>query len=324
MRSTSRSPRVPAILGAAALLTASLAGCTAIPGIGGCEPVVHSGEASKLVTASGAPGSISDVDFPTPLIVMHPEASVLLHGDGALVTDGAQVDITTTTHWGPDGTDATGSQPSRRVSAGLESDDLGDAIMQAVVCSHVGDRIALVATVAQAYGSGAAGGNADLDDTALVMIIDVTAAYLGKADGMNQLPLDGMPTVVTAVDGTPGISVLLQEPPATTRSSVIKAGSGAVVKDDANLVAHASVWAWPAESGKQPNLLDSTWSKHQAATFALSSDSAGLPPDVIEAVVGERIGSQILVVVPPDEDTTQGSDDTTAHIYVVDLLGLQK
>ena len=31
-----------------------------------------------------------------------------------------------------------------------------------------------------------------------------SAAYLGKADGFNQLPKDGMPTVVTAVDGTPG------------------------------------------------------------------------------------------------------------------------
>ena len=40
-----------------------------------------------------------------------------------------------------------------------------------------------------------------------MVVIDVTAAYLGKADGFNQLPKDGMPTVVTAVDGTPGITV---------------------------------------------------------------------------------------------------------------------
>ncbi|MBX3195976.1 MAG: hypothetical protein KF727_12860 [Microbacteriaceae bacterium] len=319
MRSTTRTPRIAAILGAATLVTATLAGCSAVAGFGGCDPVYGSGDASSLVTATGKPGAISSVDFPTPLLVSTPEVSIIEHGDGALIEDGAQVDISVATFYGPDQQDLTGGQATRRVQAGLTGD--ASAINQALVCAHVGDRIALVATIEDSYGSGAAG-DPSFDDDALVVIIDVTAAYLGKANGFNQLPLDGMPTAVTAVDGTPAVSVLLQEVPTSSRSSVIKGGGGTPVTEGDQVVAHVAVWTWPAEAGEKPAQVQSTWTDHSAGTYTLdasSSDTAGLPAGVIDALVGERIGAQVLVVLTPEDS---GSEQT--RIYVVDLLGIQK
>ncbi|MES1169861.1 MAG: hypothetical protein ABUL47_04145, partial [Leifsonia sp.] len=66
MRSSTRFKRVPALLGAVGLLTASLAGCSLIPGFGGCQPSFTSGDASSVVTASGTLGNAPTVDFPTP------------------------------------------------------------------------------------------------------------------------------------------------------------------------------------------------------------------------------------------------------------------
>ena len=66
MRSSTRRIGAPALLGAALLLAASLAGCTALPGLGGCDASYSSGDASSTVTATGKVGDKPTVDFPTP------------------------------------------------------------------------------------------------------------------------------------------------------------------------------------------------------------------------------------------------------------------
>ena len=325
MRAIAPAKRVPALLGATALLAATLAGCSAVPGFGGCDPVFGGGESSSLVTATGASGGSPEVDFPTPLVVKKPQVSVLKAGDGALVTDGAQVSVALSVRFGADGQDISGQVQTGRVAAGLDD----QAISEALLCTHVGDRLALVTTVAEAYGKGAGASGNLADDDTLVMIIDVVDAFLGKADGVNQLPLDGMPTVVTAVDGTPGVSVLLQTPPTQTRSSVIKAGDGAKVKKGDQVVAHYSIFTWNT-AGEQPTFVSGTWDKLAPKTLEMTSlaDGGGVPGGWVDAVVGQRIGSQVLIVLPPGDDaftadTAPSSVDDT-YIIVVDLLGIQK
>jgi peptidylprolyl isomerase len=163
--------------------------------------------------------------------------------------------------------------------------------------------------------------------------MDVTAAYLGKADGFNQLPQDGMPTVVTAVDGTPGVSVLLQDPPTHTRHSLIKAGDGAKLKKGDTVVTHFSFWTWPAEAGGSPAPVSggSSWESHQAQNLPMDrlSDTGGLPNGIYDALIGQRVGSQVLVVLTPGDDgfpAGQGltGNDDDIYIMVFDILGTQK
>lgn len=319
MRHASLFKRVPAMIGAAGLVAAALAGCSLLPGYGGCDAPYTSGDASSLVTADGSFGVKPTVDFPTPLVVSTPEVSVLEPGDGALVRDGDQVDYSFARFYGKDGQDLSGDTATARVAAGLDD----DAVSSALVCAHVGDRLALTATIAQAYGEGSGG---DIgDDETVVVVIDVTAAYLGKADGFNQLPKDGMPTVVTAVDGTPGVTVPAQDPPAETTVSVIKGGDGRTLKADDTLVAHFSFWTWPTTEGDEPTAIESSWTSHTAANLPLTDS---LPSGLRDALVGQRIGSQVLVVLTPGEGSFpagQGpaADDST-YIFVFDLLGTQK
>ncbi len=325
MRHSTRSTRVPALLGAVALLTASLAGCSAIPGFGGCQPVYASGDASSIVTASG---STPRIDFPTPLVAgKTPELSTIDAGEGDPIRQGSQVDFDFVVEYG-DTAEDSGSNTGR-VAAGIE----GNALSEALQCARVGDRLALVTRaedVGDGFGPGALEG-VDPDQT-FVIVIDVTGAYLGKADGFNQLPLDGMPTVATAVDGEPGITVPAENPPTELRFSVIKGGDGHKIEADDEAVLHFSLWTWPSSPGGDIGSVGSTWDAHRAQTLTVSSydDGGGMPEGLVNALLGQRVGSQVLVVIPPgdagfpaDQLPSGISEDSTA-IFVVDILGIQK
>lgn len=310
--------RLTASIGVAVLLTASLAGCSAIPGFGGCDPVFDAGDSSKIVTGTG-----SSVDFPTPLVVKKPQVSTITAGDGAQVRDGDQVDFTVTTYFGADGQKLSGNDTaSQRFAAGVTD----NAISEALVCAHAGDRLVLVSTTADAYGEGAgASGNLEDDDT-LVSIIDVGSVYLGKADGLNQLPQDGMPTVVTAVDGTPAISVLAVSAPDHTRTSVIKGGDGRTVKAKDTVVLNYSLWTWPTTQGDDPVPVSNTWDAHRSQDFPMTQAENGLPQGILDALIGQKVGSQVLLVLAPGddsftEDTAPSGADAT-YIFVFDILGI--
>ncbi|MGE3193056.1 MAG: hypothetical protein AB7K08_06275 [Microbacteriaceae bacterium] len=312
--------RMTASIGIAALLAASLAGCAAVPGFGGCNPVFEAGDSSRIVTANG-----SSADFPTPLVVTSPEVSTLSSGDGALVRKGDQVSFTATTYFGADGQKLSGdTAAAQRFEAGVTD----NAISEALVCAHVGDRLALVSTTADAYGEGAGASGNLADDDTLVTIIDIDAAYLGKADGFNQLPQDGMPTVVTAVDGTPGVSVLAVDAPENTRFSLIKGGDGRTVKKDDVVVLHYSLWTWPGTKGGEPVPVSNTWDSHKSQDFTMTAAENGLPQGILDALIGQKVGSQVLLVLTPGddsftEDTAPSGADAT-YIFVFDILGITK
>ncbi len=137
-------------------------------------------------------------------------------------------------------------------------------------------------------------------------------SWLGKANGVNQVPLDGMPTVVTAVDGTPGVSVSTQVPPTSVRAATIKAGAGATVADDDTTILNIRGWSWDLQGSVTLSTAGDTWESHRP----VRSTEATLPEAVSEQLVGAKVGSQLLIVLPSDD----GSG--AAAIYVVDILGI--
>jgi peptidylprolyl isomerase len=330
--------RLPALIGAAALLTATLAGCTGTSGIGGCDAVYSSGDASSIVTATGAAAAKPTVDFPTPLITKKTQVSVLDTGDGARIRSGQQVDFTQTILNGKDGS-ALGDLSTSRTEAGLPD----DSISKAMVCANVGDRLSVVTTVKAGFGEGAGARVGLADSDTLVVVLDLTAAYPGKADGFNQLPQDGMPVVVTAVDGTPAIAIDFVSKPTVTRVETVKAGNGRKLKDGDTAVLQVRGWTWPDKDATDPSEIITTssqgatqpfntWAVHQALNYPLGDATAtALPPGVLTALPGVKAGSQLLIVVPPGDGqyttiptslTGLTTDQTT--IWVIDVLGVQE
>lgn len=331
-----RRPALLSALTAAALVAVALAGC-APQGRGpgnqpaGCTPEYPSGDTSSIVKVSGAAGKTPKATFPTPIVAKSSEVTVVKAGHGMTAQKGSTVALDVTVFDGKTGksTGGTAYDSSSVFQAvagkGLPSQSGGvqpSSIADALVCAQAGSRIVL--TSPNKKVNAGLGGS-----SSAVAVIDVHAVYLPKADGVNQLPKDGMPDVITAVDGQPGIVVQELQKPTTARSEVVKAGGGAVVTKKSTPVIMFTAWTWPA-SGDKPSVVTAldTWSTGVATTVSLSSQS-GLPPKLASALIGQRVGSQVLVVLPPKDgfpaaSEPQGVTAGDTVIFVVDIVGIQK
>jgi peptidylprolyl isomerase len=112
----------------------------------------------------------------------------------------------------------------------------------------------------------------------------------------------GVPTVVRAPDGRPGIIIPDSKAPTKTVTQTLIAGDGAKVGDEQPFFAYTAV-GW-----NDRKVAESTWGKLPEA------DLSKLPKQVADAVKSATVGSQLLVVVP-------GEGDAQAVAYVVDILG---
>lgn len=299
-----------------AMLTAVLAGCSAAPDdADSCMPLIAPGDASTLVTATGAIGSLPTVDIPTPIVVQASERSVIESGEGLVAREGMTVDYDAVLF------DASNGQELQKTSfddgtAHLSRTGGGGAIWDAFVCAQAGDRLAVATTVGDSGLAGPGATEADLERT-LIIVIDIRGVYLGKADGVNQLPQDGLPVVVTAPDGTVGLTVPSGlDVPTTDRTSVIKLGSGDKVAEGDEIVVQQAVWTWTAD-GSDVAQRSTSWESAPVLRLLTQDNAQAFPSAVHEAIVGLPVGSQVLVALAPE------SEDADAVVYVVDVLGIR-
>jgi len=319
--------RIPALVTAAALV-AGLAACTpAGAATGGCTVPFAPGAASSTVRATGDVGTTPDIDIPTPLISDGAQLSVLEPGEGDAYPAGSWLSLEYTAVSGTDGTligqTSYGSDAplllSTRSGGVVAPED--STLLQALVCVKQGERLALTTTVKASLGEGGLGGGHD-DDT-IVWVIDVLNGYFGQAVGGPSIVPDGFPAVVTAPDGTPAISLLPnQQEPSELRVTNTKSGAGPVVEKGDQVVVNYTVWVWPADGGELSSPAETSWGK-QPATFTLDEDH--MIPGVVSALVGKRVGSQVVAIIPPElayKDKANGAIPANSTlVFVIDILG---
>jgi hypothetical protein len=313
--------KTTALIAAIALLGA-LTACSNGTGssIAGCDPAVSSGTASADVTATGKLGSAPKVEFPTPLFAKTSQVSTLIAGKGAPITAGQPVILDVTIL---NGADATPLQKTSYNATGGSLITAGKstfpAVSEGLECAQVGSRIAIVGSAKDSHNGAADEANGISKDDSFVYVVDVKGAFLAKANGADQIPVNGMPAVVLTADGTPGISIPDHSAPKTSEVNVLKAGSGPTVKKDQFLVVKYTGIGWNTKT-----VFDSTWTSHQASVLQVGSATAS--PGLSKALIGQRVGSQILAVLPPkaaavaDGSGKAPADD--AAVYVVDILGI--
>lgn len=306
---------LPAVIGLAALL----AGCatdstpaeTATPGSTEtaaapadlCDAQVASGAATDALVVDGEPGTASTLTFEAPLEVSELQAAVVSEGAGQQIAEGDLItyamsafDATTGTEVGTLGYQSAELLPAEITAASPLGQLLG--------CASVGDRVVAAfpasdSAAAQAY------------------IIDVLGVTPKAAWGTEVAPTAGAPVVTLAEDGTPTIDTTGVETPTTTEVSVLKEGDGDVVADgDEVLVQYTGVLLDGTE-------FDSSWSRGAPTSFNTQQVVDGFGT----ALVGQKVGSQVVAVIPPAEgygDTEQGSIPAgSTLVFVVDILGTQ-
>jgi peptidylprolyl isomerase len=257
-----------------------------------------------------------------------PEAQVTHAGDGKVVQPGDATSVQITIYNGKTGdsvisTDYTGTG---LLLLAVKGSPAFGAVAQ---CATVGSRVAAVGTAGDLLGQDSIDSNSlplTVDDT-VVMVIDVTKSFLGRANGVDQLPVAGLPSIVLAPNGQPGFTFPATDAPKDLKIATLKAGNGATVKKGDSVVLNYTGVLWGAKS-----VFDSTWDRSAPAALtavSLVDDSTGVVPGFATAIIGAKVGSQVLVVIPPKDGYPSGSapssvPEGSTMVFVIDILGIDK
>jgi hypothetical protein len=285
----------------------------------GCENPMVSGNASSVVKATSALGTEPKIDFPTPITSKNTQKSTLIEGKGAPLTAGQPILFEATLLNGANGAviDKTGYAKDSHNLLTLGQPGL-PALSHGLECSRVGSRVVISSSAKDGGKTGGVG--VDGKAGSVVFVADITKAFLAKANGAPQSPQSGMPTVVLAPNGRPGITVPQTNAPKSLKVNVLQAGTGQKIATGDSVVMKYTGVVWDQAS----SVFDSTWTKNQAVLIKVAKGSvvAGFE----KGLVGQKVGSQLLLVIPPkDAYGAAGSGAVPANstiIFVVDILGI--
>ncbi|WP_295822146.1 FKBP-type peptidyl-prolyl cis-trans isomerase [uncultured Microbacterium sp.] len=310
--------RLPALVAVTALAGFGLAGCSA-SAASSCPTPTDSAIAA-VVDASGDFGTAPTVSVRSPFVPEAAGTQTLIEGDGQRITSDDQlslVDVTVldaatgsqlvaTTY----GSDVKSATPLPRLTQAIP------AIAPLLHCVAEGSRVAVAIPGSDLGAQGATALGVSEGDGA-VFVFDVRKVFLPAADGADQYNADsGMPSVVRAPDGTPGVVMPAGDAPTQQRTQTIKKGDGEVLTADSSVVIHVQGVAWGATT-----TFASTWKNGAPGQATVSQ----LPPALASALEGATVGSQLLIVVPADQ-TAQDQQvlkapANSALVYVIDVLG---
>jgi len=313
----------------ASLLTACSGG-GATAGVDGAE-CAPEGDVSKSIELTGDFGAADlALDTKTPVTADALERSVLIEGDGDAVTTGDSVNAQFTIFNGTSG-DVLSSEASTLV---MNKEQLQPWALNVMGCATVGDRVAAVSPVSDILGEGNAGSYGLNDDDSLVLVFDVLETgpapaepgtlepdeLLKKAEGEPQDPVEGLPTVVLAEDGSPTITMPegVDAPDTLTVETLIK-GDGEEVQAGDRVYVHYRGVIW--RTGEE---FDSSWSRGEPTAFTTDGVIGGFE----QALVGQTVGSQVISVVPAEDGgygaaqlQQMGHEPDDVMVFVLDILG---
>jgi FKBP-type peptidyl-prolyl cis-trans isomerase len=308
-----------ALTATAALVALALTGCTAP------EPdaLASPGASTDAIEVAGEFGEAPRVDFPTPVTPDATQCTEVVEGDGERLVEGQQALVSLAVYNGSTGEElqTVGFGDEDAVPVVLGEDTL-PGLVKGLSCGSTGSRVLMVVPPADAFGDE---GNASIGlsgEDSLVIVADVRQSFLTRANGAVRLSRDGFPAVVLAPDGRPGITVPKSEPFEETEVEVLKEGSGAVVESGDQVVVHYTGVVWDSNE-----VFDSSWDQGAPASFTVAKgEGSQVIPGFADAIIGQKVGSQVAVVVPPDQgygDAEQaGIPAGSTLFFVVDILGV--
>ncbi|WP_424447406.1 FKBP-type peptidyl-prolyl cis-trans isomerase [Microbacterium arborescens] len=312
-----------AALSVVAVSALALAGCaggdaateTPSPNASGassqCLVDAQPGEASDSIEVSGSAPELSATVTPG-LEPTEIERTLTTRGDGDDLVSGDLVSGSYAIYDGATGELLEQSRDTSPDDSGLVPVLLDpqqySVFVAALECAPLGSTAAL-AIPGSAFGEGR---------TSVVVVAEGVEKLPTRADGTDQAPVDGMPTVELAENGAPTIALPGTDAPTEVQLANLKTGDGATVQPgDTAFVQYTGV-KWSDGS-----VFDSSWDRGQPAAFPTNGVVAGFQ----QALEGQQVGSQVLVVIPPAAGygAQEGNElQNETLVFVVDILGVQR
>ncbi|HST84847.1 MAG TPA: FKBP-type peptidyl-prolyl cis-trans isomerase [Kineosporiaceae bacterium] len=308
-------------IGALLVAVTVVAGCSSAAGTDDSAAAKVTTDLSA-VEVSGKAGVKPVMNVHAPFSATKTTRRLLTTGTGAVVAVGQRVTID---YLGVNGTDAKefdASYGKDKATFNLDDGSIIKGMVEGLSGVKVGSRVLIAVPPKDGYGT-AGQPDAGIGPTdTLLFVIDVKSAstVLKRAAGTAVKPKSGLPKVtLEKKTGKPTITLPKSKAPETLVVQPLINGTGAKVIKGQTITVHYTGVIWPG--GK---VFDSSWAKDTPATFPIGIGKVITGWD--QGLVGKKVGSQILLVIPPDkgygvagkpEANIKGTDTL---VFVVDIL----
>jgi peptidylprolyl isomerase len=260
-------------------------------------------EAVDAIEVSGPVGKEPEVTFEAPLEVSGPTSRVVSEGTGEELTEGAQVTIDYVVIAGKNGKTSGSTWETDKPETFTLGDPQYDLLNDRLIGQKVGTRLVMASTA--------------MDQTIQVTMVEVAEVkeIPTRAEGTAVEPEAGLPTVELADDGQPTVTIPenYEEPTDLVVQPLVEGDGAEVTKDQTVTVQYAGCLL-------DGTSFDSSWSRGTPTSFPLN----GVIPGWTNGIAGQKVGSQVLLVVPADQgygDQENGAIPANSTlVFVVDIL----
>ncbi len=236
------------------------------------------------------------LEMATPLRVTEPTIGLIERGSGDRITMGQLVTFDSLVVDGETGeveSSTFGTETPERLI--ISPNTANVTMLTAMQSASVGARFLYVIpdgrTLEDAPIEDATGENAPVGQPSKVIGISIRSAESlpAEAAGKAGKPDPALPTVEFAADGTPELKPMKGEPGSDLAVAALIEGTGPAVTEGQTLGVKYGMWLWDGTP------VGTAWGDLPAVAFNLDEAISGWR----KAIVGKKVGSRILMVLPP-------------------------
>jgi len=267
------------------------------------------------ITVTGDLGKLPTVKIPAPWGIDKTQSKTLIQGTGPAVTAGSMIEVN---YWGANG--YTGSVFDESFTAGkpisYAVSGFITGFQTGVIGQKVGSRVLIGITGPDGYDSN--GGNANIGievGDCLVFVVDIISVSATGPSGDTVTPPAGLPTVSGDLKAPVVTIDTKATPPSTLTVQPLIKGTGKAVTATSTVRVDYAEYAW--STGK---VVKQTYG-YSPLDGALSTTIPGWQT----GLVGQTVGSRVLLIVPPAQAYPSGNPRIDVKsgetmVYVVDIL----
>lgn len=295
----------------------------------GCQsaPIDPAGEKACVPAASGAASdavkvrwgdAVPSITIDGTLAPYRTQRTVDEAGDGRMAENGSLVTFAYAAFDAASGEliDSSGfDSPYSQVV--LDGTALVAGLEKALLCTTAGSRVTAVVPASDAFGASGLERYGIEGEAPIVLAIDLVDVAPDRALGERQAVMDSLPRVEVGATGEPQVTIPPRSAPKEYSATVLKQGAGDVVAEGATVTVEYLGVEW--QTGR---IFDTTWYRDQLVRMPTTSFLEAIG----DALVGKTVGSQVLVIVPPEHgygdagNPEFGIDADDTMVFVVDIL----